>query len=125
VDERWVETLLTPDLKLKGNPGDLMALEVEVDKWHDIGFTMPRAKSKRNTRPGHQLAAKGRGLLDGAHVAARVSGPLEAPSIPGMIFEKVGEVPDWRGERPLRDSLEPVYAAASQYALEHVFGRKS
>jgi hypothetical protein len=37
---------------------------------------------------------------------------------------RVGEIPNWRGERMLRDSLEPVYAAASRCALEYVFGRK-
>jgi hypothetical protein len=36
-----------------------------------------------------------------------------------------GELPDWRGERPLRDILAPVYDAASRYALERVFGRKA
>jgi hypothetical protein len=36
----------------------------------------------------------------------------------------VGEVPRWRGEHPLRESLLPVYEAASRCALEHVFGRE-
>jgi hypothetical protein len=53
------------------------------------------------------------------------AGPVEAPATPGPIFERVGELPDWRGERKLRDTLEPVYDAASRYALENVFGRKN
>jgi len=49
---------------------------------------------------------------------------VEAPANPGPIFERVGELPHWRGEPPLRETLAPVYEAASRYALEHVFGCK-
>jgi hypothetical protein len=125
VDERWVETLLTPDLKLKGNPGDLMALEVEVDNWHDIGFTMPRNEiAEQYPAPAITLPQKDADFWAGHKLPRGFSGPLEAPGIPGMVFERVGQVPRWRGERPLRESLLPVYEAASRYALEHVFGRK-
>jgi hypothetical protein len=42
-----------------------------------------------------------------------------------LILRRVGEWSGWRGERMLRDSLEPVYDTASRYVLEHVFGRKA
>jgi hypothetical protein len=51
-------------------------------------------------------------------------GPVEAPLNPALILRRVGEIPNWHGEHMLRDSLEPVYEAASRYALEYVFGRK-
>jgi hypothetical protein len=102
-----------------------MALEVEVDKWHDIGFTMPPSEiAECIPPPAITLPQKDADFWAGHKLPRGFSGPLEAPGIPGMIFERVGEVPRWRGERPLRDTLEPVYAAASRYALEHVFGRK-
>jgi hypothetical protein len=47
----------------------------------------------------------------------------EVPRTPAKILDRVGEFPNWRGERPLRDFLIPVYESASRYALQYVFGR--
>jgi hypothetical protein len=51
-------------------------------------------------------------------------GSVEAPLNPALILRRAGELPNWRGARMLRDSLAPVYEAASRCALEYVFGRK-
>jgi hypothetical protein len=37
--ERWAETLLTPDLELKGKVGELIALQEQTEKWRDAVFT--------------------------------------------------------------------------------------
>lgn len=123
VHERWVRTLLTPDVELKGKTEELLALQEQIETWRDAVFTRPPIED------GYPAAAialprEGEDFWVGRKLPQDFAGPLEAPANPGPIFERVGELPDWRGERPLRDTLEPVYAAASRYALEHVFGRK-
>jgi VanZ family protein len=50
--------------------------------------------------------------------------PNDVPSRPGAILERLGEFPNWRGKRSLRDSLARVHEAASRYALEYVFGHQ-
>ena len=42
----------------------------------------------------------------------------------GAVLERLGDLPDWQGARKLRESLEPVYDAASPYALEYVLAEK-
>jgi uncharacterized Zn finger protein len=41
-----------------------------------------------------------------------------APQKPAPLIRRLGSLPFWRGEEPLLDSLEPVYAAASKTAME-------
>ena len=74
--------------------------------------------------PAIGLPRKGEDFWAGSKLPQDFLGPVEAPASNGSILERVGELPDWRGQRPLRESLEPVYEAASRYALEHVLGRK-
>ena len=121
--DRWVETLLTPDLKLKGKTDELMGLQIQIDTWIDAGFTLPPIE-EAYPAPAIALPREGKDFWVGRKLPQGFAGPIEVPANPGLIFEKVGELPDWRGERPLRDILAPVYEAASRYALEHVFGRK-
>ena len=48
----------------------------------------------------------------------------EMPRRPAAILEQAGGLPHWQGAAPLRESLAPVYEAASRYAQKYVFGRK-
>lgn len=121
VDERWVGTLLTPDVELKGKTGELIALQEQIEAWRDAVFTRPP-----DAYPASPIALprQDESFWAGRKLPQDFAGPVEAPANPGCIFERVGELPGWRGECNLGDSLNPVYEAASRYALEHVFGRK-
>jgi len=121
--EQWVETLLTPDVELKGKTEELIALQEQIETWRDAVFTRPPIE-EGHPAPAIALPREGEDFWVGRKLPQGFAGPIEVPANPGPIFERVGELPDWRGERPLRDTLAPVYAAASRYALEHVFGRK-
>jgi hypothetical protein len=70
------------------------------------------------------LPSKGQDFWAGGELPSDFLGPVEKPPNPGLILHRMGELPGWCGERMLRDSLAPVYEAASRYALEYVFGRK-
>ena len=124
IHERWVETLQTPDLELKGKDAEVIALQEQTEAWRDAVFTRP---SIEEAYPASAIALprEGKDFWAGRKLPQGFAGPIEVPATPGLIFEKVGELPDWRGERPLRDILAPVYDAASRYALERVFGRKA
>jgi len=124
LQERWVEALLTPDLELKGKADELMGLQVQFDTWIDAGFALPPIE-EAYPAPAIALPREGKDFWAGRQLPRGFAGPIEVPANPGLIFEKVGELPDWRGERSLRDTLAPIYDAASRYALEHVFGRKA
>ena len=39
--ERWVETLLTPDVELKGKDAEVIALQEQTEAWRDAVFTRP------------------------------------------------------------------------------------
>ena len=123
VHERWVEALLTPDVELKGKTEELSALQEQIEAWRDAVFTRPPIEDVYPA-PAIALPRRSEDFWAGRKLPQDFAGPVEAPANPGPSFERVGELSDWRGERMLRDSLEPVYEAASRYALEHVFGRK-
>jgi hypothetical protein len=122
IHERWLETLLTPDLELKGKDAEVLELCHQIDAWIDAIFSS-RPEYEREETP-ISLPPKGEDFWVGRQLPVDFLGPVEAPPNPALILSRVGELPGWQGERPLRDSLEPVYEAASRYALEHVFGRK-
>lgn len=69
--ERWVVTLLTPDMELKGKVAELIALQEQTEKWRDAVFTPP---ADRGCVPGprHLVAPEGGGLLGRPRVAAGV-----------------------------------------------------
>jgi hypothetical protein len=46
------------------------------------------------------------------------------PQQPAPLIRRLGSLPFWRGEEPLLDSLEPVYAAASAAAIEVLVPKK-
>ena len=121
--ERWVEALLTPDQQLKGKADELMELQVQIDNWQDGGFTLPPVEEEYPA-PAITLPRRGEDFWAGRKLQHGFADSIEAPVNPGPSFERVSELPDWREERPLRETLEPVYDAASRYALEHMFGRK-
>jgi hypothetical protein len=121
--ERWLMTLLTPDMELKGKVAELIALEEQTEKWRDAVFTPPPIEDAYPA-PGISLPRKGENFWAARELPQGFAGPIEVPANPGLIFERVGELPDWRGQRWLRDTLESVYDVASRYALEHVFGQK-
>ena len=97
----------------------------------DIGITKPLTMKNRTTpktpgdnAPAISLAPGGEGFWE----SRDLPGELKCPEVPrrsAEILDRVGPFPNWRGERPLRDLLIPVYEAASQYGVEHVFGQKS
>jgi hypothetical protein len=124
IDERWVETLLIPDLELKGELEELIDLQTRAEEWREAVFLEPAIEDVL-TAPAIAMASGGEEFWAGSELPADFAGPIEIPSKPGMILEEVGALPSWRGERPLHESLVPVYAAASRYALERVFGRKA
>lgn len=124
VHERWVETLLTPDVELKGKDAEVIALQEQTEAWRDAVFTRPPIEEAYPS-PAISLPPEGEDFWAGRQLPADFLGPVEAPPNPAIILNRVGELPGWRGERTLRDSLEPVYDAASRYALEYVFGRKA
>lgn len=121
--ERWVETLMTPDLELKGKSSKLIALQEQTEKWRDAVFTSPPIEDAYPALP-ISLPPEGEDFWVGRELPDDFVGAVEAPVNPALILSRVGELPGWRGERMLRDSLEPVYDAASRYALEYVFRRK-
>lgn len=121
--ERWVETLLTPDLEVKGKTKELIALQEQTERWREAVFPRP-AIEQVSRAPAISLPREREDFWAGRQLPPDFVGPVEMPANPGTILERVGELPDWGGQRPLRDILAPVYDAASRYALEHVFGRK-
>jgi len=120
VHERWIETLLTADLELKGKTDELIALQQQIEAWRDAVFIRPPIEAY--PAPPITLPGESKDFWAGRKLSEDFAGPLEAPANPGQIFERVGELSGWRGMQPLRDSLKPAYEAASRYALEHVFG---
>jgi hypothetical protein len=121
--ERWLETLLTPDLELKGVVPELIALQGQTDAWRDAVFVRPPIEDVYPA-PAISLPTNGEDFWKGPELPDDFVGPVETPLDPGLVLRRVGEIPSWRGDRMLRDSLEPVYEAASRYALEYVFDRK-
>ena len=120
--KRWVEALLSPGSETQRSGQELMDLAVEIGLWREPLFRLP-AVEVGDDAPAICLPTGGEGFWDVGKLPT-----LECPKIPrtpAAILERLGELPNWQGERPLRESLEPVYDAASRYALEHVFGRKS
>ncbi len=122
IHERWVERLITPDGELKGETRELLELCGEVNAWQEPVCRL---------RPGYEreetpisLPSSGEEFWRGRKLGEDLVGKVEAPLNPALILRRVGEIPNWQGERMLRDSLEPVYDAASRYALEYVLGRK-
>ena len=124
IDERWVETLLIPDVELKGELEELIDLQTRAEERREAVFLEPVIEDVL-TAPTIAMPSGGKEFWAGAELPADFAGPIEVPSNPGMILEEVGALPGWRGERPLHESLAPVYAAASRYALERVSGQKA
>lgn len=121
--ERWVETLMTPDLELTGEDAEVLELCRQIDAWSDAVFRLrPEYEHEATTI---SLPPEGKDFWAGRELPLDFLGPVEAPLNPALILRRVGELPGWQGERMLRDSLEPVYHAASRYAQEYVFGQKS
>jgi hypothetical protein len=120
--ERWLAALLVVGTEIQGSGEELADLAVEIDTWRKPVFRLPKLESGDNA-PAISLASGGEGFWE----SRDLPGPLECPEVPrtpAKILDHVGEFPNWRGERMLRDSLEPVYEAASRYALEYVFSQK-
>ena len=122
LEERWLEALLLPGTEIKESKREMMAFALEIGEWRKPLIRLPKAELGDEI-PSICLPREGRGFWEGGPFPA----PVECPEMPrkaAAILERVGEFPNWCGERPMRDTLEPVYEAASRYALEHVFGRK-
>jgi hypothetical protein len=121
--ERWADALLLPGTEIRGSGQGLVDFAVEIGLWREPLFRLPKIELGDDA-PAICLPPGG----DGFWEAGKFPEPLECPETPrtpAAILERVGKFPNWRGERPLRDSLVPVYEAASRYALEYVFGRKA
>jgi len=48
IHERWVETLMTPDLELKGEVPELIELQTQTEEWRDAVFLRPRIEDVVN-----------------------------------------------------------------------------
>ena len=99
-----------------------MDFVVEIGLWREPLFRLPKIELGDDAS-AISLPPGGDGFWEGG----KLPEPLECPEIPrtpAAILERVGKFPNWRGDRPLGDSLEPVYEPASRYALKYVFGQK-
>jgi hypothetical protein len=123
VDERWLEALMTPDLELKGESAELQELQTRVEEWREAVSLLPPTEDVLKA-PAIGLPPAGEGFWKGRALPEDFVGPVEAPREPALILRRLGEIPGWRGESRLNDTIEPVYQAASRYALEYVFGQK-
>jgi hypothetical protein len=121
--ERWVKALLTPGSEIQGSGHELVDFAMEIGLWREPLFRLPKLELGDDA-PAICLPPGGEGFWEGGKLPAPFECP-EMPRRPAAILEQAGALPHWRGQRPLHESLAPVYAAASRYALEHVFGRKS
>jgi hypothetical protein len=120
--ERWLAALLVVGTEIQGSGEDLADFAAEIDTWRKRVFRLPKLESGDHA-PAISLAPGGEGFWE----SRDLPGALKCPEVPrrsAEILDRAGAFPNWRGERPLRESLLPVYEAASRYALEHVFGRK-
>jgi hypothetical protein len=122
IHERWLETLLAPDLELRGKDAEVLQLCSQIDAWRDAIF--PSRPEYECEETPISLPPKGEDFWVGRQLPVDFLGPVEAPPNPALVLSRVGELPGWQGAAPLRASLKPVYEAASRYAREHVFGRK-
>jgi hypothetical protein len=123
LEERWLEALMTPDLELKGDLAELEELQTRVEEWREAVSLLPPTEDVLKA-PAIGLPPAGEDFWKGRALPEDFFGPVGEPSQPAPLLRRLGEIPNWRGESLLRDSLEPVYEAASRYALEYVFGRK-
>ncbi len=120
--ERWLAALLVVGTEIQGSEQELADFGVEIDTWRKRVFRLPKLESGDNA-PAISLAPGGEGFWG----SRDLPGPLKCPEVPrrsAEILDRVGPFPNWRGERPLRDFLIPVYESASRYAREYVFGGK-
>jgi hypothetical protein len=122
VDDLWRETLLVPGTEIHANKRDLTALANEIGCWRAGVDRIPKLEWGDDD-PEISLPSNGDGFWRGGQLPEPIQCP-EIPRRPAAILEQAGALPQWRGAVPLRESLLPVYEAASRYALEHVFGRK-
>lgn len=122
LNERWADALLLPGTEIRGSGRELVDFAVEIGRWRGPVFRLPKLELGDDA-PAISLPSGGEGFWEGR----KPPDPFECPEMPHRpagVLGRVGEFRDWQGGRPLRDSLEPVYEAASRYGLEHVFGRK-
>jgi uncharacterized Zn finger protein len=61
----------------------------------------------------------------GRPLDADLLGPVAIPAVPAALPRRLGNFPFWRGDRPLIESVEPSYVAASPRGLETVLGRQA
>jgi hypothetical protein len=122
LEDCWLEAILVPGTEMRGRKRELMSLAFEIGDWRAPLNRLPRLELG-DDHPAISLRPDGEGFWEGG----KLPGPIECPAVPrrrAAVLERVGEFPNWRRDRSLRDALEPVYDAASRYALEHVFGQK-
>src|SRR5262249_14867089 len=51
-------------------------------------------------------------------------GEVEAPPVAAGMVQRLGKFPFWRGERPLIETVEPVYLQASALGLSTFLGER-
>jgi hypothetical protein len=120
--DRWVEALLVAGTEIRGGRRELVGLANETGAWREAVGRLPRLERGEDA-PAICLPAGGTSFWAGGQLPEPLACP-ETPRQPAAILDRVGDLPDWRASRRLRDSLLPVYEAASRYALASVFGRK-
>jgi len=53
--ERWVETLLSPDLELKGKDAEVIALQEQTEAWGNAVFTRPSIEEVQRKRQSNAI----------------------------------------------------------------------
>jgi hypothetical protein len=122
VDDLWRETLLVPGTEIHARERELTGLANEIGCWRAQVGRIAKLEWGDDL-PEISLPPGGDGFWRGGPLPEPIQCP-EMPRRPAAILEQAGALPHWQGAEPLRESLPPVYEAASRYALEQVFGRE-
>ena len=85
--ERWVETLLTPDLELKGENSEVVDLCHQIDAWRDPIFSLRPESEEEPTIL--TLSSDGEDFWAGRELSGDFLGPVEAPLNPAVILRRV------------------------------------
>lgn len=77
---------------------------------------------KIEQRTSEPLSADPVAFWNGGGVPDDVYGVVEAPPVGAALIRRLGGFPFWRGKEPFVESVEPLYARASERALDVLSG---
>lgn len=78
--------------------------------------------TKIERRTSEAISADPAAFWDGGGVPDDVYGVVEAPPVGAALIRRLGGFPFWRGKEPFVESVEPLYARASERALDVLAG---